>query len=98
MNRLTVPSILAATVLIAGIFALMPVERASTVHTGLGGKIDDVKADVMNVQTAVNAIINGSAVLRIAQHTDSDQDQGDKYTLDCTEDYTDRISCKYDGS
>ena len=33
MNRLTIPSILAATVLVAGIFAFMPIEKASTVHT-----------------------------------------------------------------
>jgi len=33
MNRLTIPAILAATVLVAGIFAFMPIEQASTVHT-----------------------------------------------------------------
>jgi len=33
MNKLTIPAILAATVLVAGIFAFMPVEQASTVHT-----------------------------------------------------------------
>ena len=43
MNKLTIPSILAATVLIAGIFALMPVERASTVHTGLEAKMEAVE-------------------------------------------------------
>ena len=35
MNKLTIPSILAATILIAGIFAFMPVEKAATVHTSL---------------------------------------------------------------
>ena len=35
MNRLVIPSILAITVLVAGIFALMPVEKASTVHTSI---------------------------------------------------------------
>ena len=40
MNKLTIPSILAATVLIAGIFAFMPVEKASTVHTGLEEKME----------------------------------------------------------
>jgi len=33
MNKLTIPTILAATVMVAGIFAFMPVEQASTVHT-----------------------------------------------------------------
>ena len=33
MNKLIIPAILAATVMVAGIFAFMPVERASTVHT-----------------------------------------------------------------
>ena len=35
-TRLLIPSVLAATVLIAGVFALMPVQEASTVHTQLG--------------------------------------------------------------
>jgi len=33
MNKLTIPTILVATVMVAGIFAFMPVEQASTVHT-----------------------------------------------------------------
>lgn len=33
MNRLVIPSILAATVLVAGMFVFMPVDKASTVHT-----------------------------------------------------------------
>ena len=32
MNKLAIPAILAATVMVAGIFAFMPVEQASTVH------------------------------------------------------------------
>jgi len=36
MNKLTIPTILVATVMVAGIFAFMPVEQASTVHTTLG--------------------------------------------------------------
>ena len=42
MNKLTIPSILAATVLIAGIFAFMPVEKANTVHTSLGTDVEVV--------------------------------------------------------
>ena len=33
MNKLTIPTILVATVMVAGIFAFAPVQNASTVHT-----------------------------------------------------------------
>jgi len=33
MNKAILPSILAATILIAGLFAFAPIEKASTVHT-----------------------------------------------------------------
>ncbi|MCE2506471.1 MAG: hypothetical protein J4F36_08400 [Nitrosopumilaceae archaeon] len=32
MKKLAIPAILAATVMVAGAFAFMPVEQASTVH------------------------------------------------------------------
>lgn len=35
MRKIIIPTILAATVLIAGIFAFMPVQKASTVHTAI---------------------------------------------------------------
>ena len=84
MNKLTIPSILAATVLIAGIFAFMPVEKASTVHSSLGMKIDGVQTTVDNIETTVT---EKASALRILEHTDGDQDAGDKYTVDCTTDY-----------
>ena len=37
MKKFVIPIILTATILIAGIFALMPVERVSTVHTTILG-------------------------------------------------------------
>jgi len=37
LNKLVIPTILIATVLIAGIFAFSPIEKASTVHAGLTG-------------------------------------------------------------
>ena len=88
MNKLTIPSILAATVLIAGIFAFMPVEKASTVHTTLGEKIEAVETEVGNVETKVMQLQDSAAVLRILELTDEDQDDNDIYTLDCTTDYT----------
>ena len=36
MNKFLIPTILTATVLIAGIFALMPIEKATTVHGTIG--------------------------------------------------------------
>ena len=41
MNKLTIPTILMATVLVAGIFAFMPVQPTTTVHlTILGESIE----------------------------------------------------------
>ena len=37
MHKLTMPTILIATVMIAGIFAFMPIEKATTVHTTIQG-------------------------------------------------------------
>ena len=37
MNKFAIPTILIATVLVAGIFALMPMDKASTVHTTIQG-------------------------------------------------------------
>lgn len=34
-KRIVIPAILAATILVAGMFALMPVDKAGTVHTGI---------------------------------------------------------------
>lgn len=39
MKKILVPAILAAIVLVAGMFAVMPVEKASTVHTSIGSVI-----------------------------------------------------------
>ena len=38
MNKLIIPAILTATVLVAGMFAFMPIEKAATVHTTILGK------------------------------------------------------------
>ena len=52
MNKLTIPAILAATVMVAGIFAFMPVQQASTVHTTLG-----TAANLAILDTNVDAIL-----------------------------------------
>ncbi len=79
MNKLTIPGILAATVLIAGIFALMPVEKAGTVHTGLGEKLTAIQTDVGNVDKATG--------FRILSDANPDIDGGDKWTIGCNADY-----------
>ena len=53
-NKFVIPAILAATVLIAGVFAFMPVQEATTVHTQLG---------VLNTKTATNQVIGGGAAV-----------------------------------
>ena len=45
MNKLAIPAILVATVMVAGIFAFMPVEQASTVHT----TIQDTTANLLEL-------------------------------------------------
>ena len=40
MNRILIPSILLATVLVAGFFAFAPVEKVSTVHTTIADNIE----------------------------------------------------------
>ena len=81
MNKLAIPSILAATVLIAGIFAFMPVEKASTVHTGLAEKIDAVQNDV-------GVIKNTTTKLMTLELTDGELEDEDMYTLVCDKSYT----------
>ena len=45
MNKLAIPAILVATVMVAGIFAFMPVQQASTVHT----TIQDTTANLLEL-------------------------------------------------
>ncbi len=40
MNKYLIPAILGAVVLMAGIFAIAPVQTAQTVHTGINSEID----------------------------------------------------------
>jgi len=62
MNKLVIPAILAATVMVAGIFAFIPVDQATTVHPtivadvqGTGGQDHD--AVIANTDTAETAIL-----------------------------------------
>ena len=50
MNKFAIPTILVATVMVAGIFAFMPVEQASTVHTS-GTTTLAQATDITNILT-----------------------------------------------
>jgi len=50
VNKLLIPSILAVTIIVAGIFAFVPIDEASTVHTTLASSAD--------VTTITNAQFN----------------------------------------
>ena len=70
MNKLIIPTILIATVLVAGIFAFMPVEQASTVHETIIADIGGVAIDLVNVaggtnvdNNAVNVLINVAGIV-----------------------------------
>ena len=59
MNKLAIPAILAATVLVAGIFAFMPVEQASTVH--ISGTITTASdADIDTILTNTGTILTNT--------------------------------------
>ena len=47
MNKLTIPTILVATVMVAGIFAFMPVQQATTVHTTILASVEHLNVQVM---------------------------------------------------
>lgn len=96
-NKLLIPGILAATVLVAGIFALMPVDRASTVHTTILQTVErplvyhlgagsSALTDVPIAQVADNREMRG---LIAATITDSTQTAGNAgLELHCTADQT----------
>jgi len=66
-NKLIIPAILAATVLIAGIFVLMPVEKASTVHTTILAANVQLRTDSVTVTTTG---VGDDAVITISSDKD----------------------------
>lgn len=55
MNKLVIPTILVSITLVAGIFAFMPVEKASTVHTTIQGTQLNNIATTFDTDLASNA-------------------------------------------
>jgi len=64
MNKLVIPAILVATVMVAGIFAFIPVEQAVTVHDTLVADLqgdggldhDDIDTNIDNLTTDVSDV------------------------------------------
>jgi len=63
MNKTLMPALLVATIMVAGAFALMPVEQASTVHltaTTIAASIDAVNDVFIDASTGAVSISSGS--------------------------------------
>jgi len=67
MNKLTIPAILVATVMVAGIFAFMPIEKASTVHTTIQNTIGTTTGN----NIAVSALTAGTDQTLVTASTGS---------------------------
>jgi len=52
MNKLLIPAILAATVVIAGIFAFAPIDKASTVHTTITAQLVTTATNTVDLDAA----------------------------------------------
>ena len=57
MEKFIIPSILAATILVAGMFSFIPVQQATTVHTTIGSATADLTC-VTETVTATQALDN----------------------------------------
>ena len=57
MNKITIPTLLLGVVMIAGAFAFMPVQEASTVHTSVTGASDQIK--VITAAAVDGTVITG---------------------------------------
>ncbi len=65
MKKIVIPAILAATVLVAGMFAVMPVQKASTIHTTI------IAAVVGKRLVGENAMLNGLPSLELFPFVDT---------------------------
>ena len=60
MNSITIPSILAGVILVAGIFAFMPIDQASTVHTTI-----QASTTQMSIATDTKTVTDTGTVFRV---------------------------------
>jgi len=59
MNKLAIPAILVAVIMVAGIFAFSPVEQASTVHGSISTEVQAV-ADAICSQSVGGGVDDSS--------------------------------------
>jgi len=69
MNKIAIPVILAATVMVAGIFAFMPVEQATTVHTTILASTERLIVEVEGLAPVAFAAADANACLGPATGT-----------------------------
>ena len=67
MNKLILPAILATTMLVAGTFALMPVQKASTIHSGLASGAASIVRDNL-VVTDVDITVPDTQAMVLADN------------------------------
>ena len=79
MKKIVIPTILAATILVAGMFAMMPVQKASTIHSsGAGNSVLELTdanvnaADVYTVNCTVDTVVQGVYATLAGTITDED--------------------------
>jgi len=72
LNKIVIPAILAATVLIAGMFAFVPVERASTVHTTIQAALQGSSAQTDTIVKATTDVPNVSGTVLLEIKVDQD--------------------------
>jgi len=65
MTKFVIPSILAVTILIGGVFAFMPVEQASTVHTTIQASTTDVIVDSGNTKTIADGVATSTQTITL---------------------------------
>jgi len=71
MNKLTIPAILVATVMVAGIFAFMPVQQASTVHDTILAGTSEIRTASFNGNDCKNDADDGTLTLTLDAATDA---------------------------
>ena len=67
MNKFAIPTILLATVMVAGMFAFSPVEQVTTVHTG---EIASSVQHKMDSVTCTSTGINDDCLITISSNQD----------------------------
>ena len=67
MTKLTIPAILAATIMVAGIFAFMPVEQASTVHTTIVADLGRTSSVILDAATIADPGNSATSTVTVVQ-------------------------------